>query len=153
MGTILAVGIDLPNELEPAIIRNGGTRLGLVDLSKQTRANLFSEIAAAREAGEGPVVIARRVRDSVEAGPWRTAAMRAKVIARTETKNAQREAVLGAYQRSGVVQTVLIFDARLGDTDADCEYWNGQEVSFEQARNLAALEHPNGTRDFAPVMN
>ena len=153
VGTILGVGIDLPNELEPAIIRNGGTRLGLVDLSKQTRANMFSEIAAAREAGEGPLVIARRIRDSVGAGPWRTAAMRAQVIARTETKNAQREAVLSAYQRSGVVQTVIVFDARLGDTDADCEYWNGQEVSFEQARNLAASEHPNGTRDFAPVIN
>ena len=67
------------------------------------------------------------------------------MIARTETKNAQREAVLDAYQRSGVVQTVIVFDARLGDTDEDCQYWNGQEVSFEQARNLAAAEHPNGT--------
>ena len=58
--------------------------------------------------------------------------------------------MLSAYRTSGRVASVLVFDDRIGHGDADCVNRHGQTVSFEEARLLTSLEHPNGTLDFAP---
>ena len=152
VSTILGLEIGLPDPVAREIVATGGTRMGLIDLRKQTRERLFRELTEGRAAGEGIPQLVARIRDKIPAGRYQDAATRAKVIARTETKHAQRTSVLRAYKESQVVTRVLVLDDRLGHGDADCTFWNGREVPLDQARELAAQEHPNGTRDFAPVI-
>ena len=149
---ILELQIGMPDPVAREIVATGGTRMGLIDLRKQTRERLFRELTEGRAAGEGIPQLVARIRDKIPAGRYQDAATRAKVIARTETKHAQRTSVLRAYKESQVVTRVLVLDDRLGHGDADCTFWNGREVPLDQARELAAQEHPNGTRDFAPVI-
>ena len=92
------------------------------------------------------------LQNNISRGPWSSAKIRANVIARTEVKYAQRESSLSAYRTSGRVDRVLLFDARLGNTDADCLDRDNTEVSFQEAQQLSFDEHPNGTLDFAPVV-
>ena len=149
----IGLAVDLPNHREVEIIKEGGRRLGLLKLkSPQTRAGLLNIIATAREAHEGPVVIARKIRDTVGGGRWRNPKVRAKVVARTETAHAQRKSQLEAYRDSGTVETVMVFDARIGATDTECEALDGRLVSIEEAWALMNEEHPNGSRSFSPVI-
>lgn len=75
--------------------------------------------------------------------------LRAETIARTEMRVAQNGAALDSYQVEGV-QSVEMLD---GDQDDVCKERDGQVVSLEQAESHMAAEHPNGTLDFAPVVN
>ncbi len=126
--------------------------MGLIDLDKQTRDRLFRELTEGRAAGEGIPQLVARIRDKIPAGRYQDAATRAKVIARTETKHAQRTSVLRACKESGVVTHMLVLDDRLGHGDEDCAFWNGWVLTLEDAQELGNQEHPNGTRDFAPVI-
>jgi HK97 family phage portal protein len=154
VSTRVGVGVewDIQDPAALAVLKEGGRRLGLVDLTADTKSALFRSIEAAREAGEGPLALARRIRDQVPAGPYVNAGSkyRAELIARTETLHAQRFATLEAGQSAGFDEYV-IFDARIGPTDDECEVLDQQIVSFEEAESLMADEHPNGTRSFSPV--
>ena len=152
VSTILGLEIGMPDPVAREIVATGGTRMGLIDLRKQTRERLFRELTEGRAAGEGIPQLVARIRDKIPAGRYQDAATRAKVIARTETKHAQRTSVLRAYKESQVVTRVLVLDDRLGHGDADCAFWNGWVVTLEDAQELGNQEHPNGTRDFAPVI-
>jgi len=148
MATIgLATGI--PDDVGRAIQATGGTRAGLVDLSTQTRKALFAAIEEGRAAGEGADALARRIRGMVGAGPWKSPEIRARIIARTETKHAQRMSAVIMGKDQGVTE-FRVFDARLGLTDAECESLDGILVDARTADELASAEHPNGTRDFVP---
>ena len=81
--------------------------------------------------------IADRLRDKVSVGPWSSAEIRAQEIARTEVKYAQRTSSLSAYRNSGRVNRILLFDARLGSSDADCIARDGTEVIFQEAEKLS----------------
>jgi len=83
----------------------------------------------------------------VNAGPK----YRAELIARTETKYAQNVSSVLAYRQSPAVIAVQVLDAQLGPTDEECELLDGRVVSLDEAERLAEEEHPNGTRNFAPV--
>lgn len=152
LSSVLGVTFVMTDLVAERIIAAGGRHMGLVDLTKQTRDRMFRELTAGRELGEGVDTLIRRIRDNIPAGPWRDTQTRARVIARTETKHAQRTSVLEGAKESGVVAEMLVVDARLGETDEDCEFWNGQVVGIAQAEQLASEEHPNGTRDFVPVI-
>ena len=152
VSVILELEIGMPDPVAREIVATGGTRMGLIDLRKQTRERLFRELTEGRAAGEGIPQLVARIRDKIPAGRYQDAATRAKVIARTETKHAQRTSVLRAYKESQVVTRVLVLDDRLGHGDADCTFWNGRVVTLEDAQELGNQEHPNGTRDFAPVI-
>ncbi len=143
----LATGI--PDDVGRAIQATGGTRAGLVDLGGQTRKALFAAIEEGRAAGEGADALARRIKSMVGAGPWKSPEIRARVIARTETKHAQRMSAVIMGKDQGVTE-FRVFDARLGLTDPECESLDGILVSASTADELAAAEHPNGTRDFVP---
>lgn len=153
INTVLNLGVSLTDFTQMAIIRRGGKRMGLIDFSAQSRQALFEAITEAREAGEGAAGIVARILDKVPAGPWTTPEIRAQVIARTETKYAQNYSSLEAYRSSETISNILIFDAQLGPTDAECEQLNGQVVSLEEAQFLMETEHPNGTRSMAPYMD
>lgn len=142
-----------------AVIAAGGRRLGLVDLEDGTRAALFEAIRQGRDQGLGADALARRIRQLVPAGrfagmeaerPGSGAAYRARMIARTETTYARNVSSLEAGRESGF-EEFLVFDARLGPTDEECEALDGVTVSAEEAERLLEEEHPNGTRSISPV--
>ena len=147
----LGAQIGLPDPVAAQIVAEGGTRAGLIDLPRTTREKLFTILAQAQEDGVGVDEIARRIRSTVTAGPWSTVKTRARVIARTETLNAQRKSALATYNQMDPNAPVQVFDALLGETDEECEILNGAVVSQLEAERLAASEHPNGTRGFVIV--
>lgn len=147
--TALGLGVNLPDPAAVRIAQRGGTRVGLVDLQKQVKDRLFTTIAEAREQGLGPEAIARQIRADIPQGRWSTVEIRARVIARTETKFAQNASMI-EFAKATNAQHAMIFDARLGDTDEECEALNGVIVTLEEAETLVADEHPNGTRSFTP---
>lgn len=155
LGTINAVftlGVDLDDPLERRVVAEGGTRMGLIDMTAQTREAMYQTLEAARAAGMGPVESARLLRDGISAGPWGSVQTRAMVIARTETKWAQNVSAMAVYTQADTVTGIQVFDAQLGDTDADCEAMAGRIFSVQEAAMIAPLDHPNCTRNFAPVV-
>lgn len=152
INAVMALGVDLPDERAVNLVAEGGRQMGLSDLVESTRRRLFKELADGRELGEGPVALARRIRDFVPAGRWSSAKVRARVIARTETLHAQRFSTLEAYDLAKNVDKVLAFDDRIGFGDEDCAERNGTEYTIDAARGEMADEHPNGTLSFAPIV-
>lgn len=157
MGLDIAIG--LPDEVAREVVAQGGTHLGLVDLSTQTRAALFEALAKARAEQLGPIQAARLIRQYVPAGRFtkleaeRAGAgvrYRAELIARTETKYAQNIATAAAGDAAGF-DRYLAFDNRTGFGDDDCVARDGQEFSHAEMLTEIADEHPNGTLSFAPV--
>ena len=148
-GVAAGVAVSLADPVGRAVIATAGRRAGLVDLAAQSKAALFAALAEARADGLGAQATADRIEALVEAGPWSTSRVRAEVIARTEVKYSQNYSVVEHARANGVVQ-MMVFDARLGDTDEVCEELDGAIVSAADAVELAAAEHPNGTRSFAP---
>jgi len=148
------LGVNLSEPLEAMLVREGGRRLGLVDMAQQAQESLFEAIAEGRSLGHGPGELALDIRDTIPRGPWSTPSIRAEVIARTETMHAQRYASLEAYRSSDTVTAVQLFDAQLGEdrSDPECIARNGRIVSFDEAEQAMAEEHPNGTLSFAPVV-
>ncbi len=146
---IIGLQTDVPDPVARAVVATGGRRAGLVDLKSQTKRSLFVAIEEGRSLGEGADALAKRIAQVVERGPWSTVEIRSRVIARTETKHAQRVSVLHMAKGQGV-QQFRVFDGRLGLTDATCTSLDGAIVSADVADQLATNEHPNGTRDFVP---
>lgn len=132
------------------ILQQGGLRAGLIDLDSQTRDALFDALADARAEGLAGDNLARRIRDRVTAGPWRDAATRARVIARTEGANAANRATLEAARGQDETEHVLVTDNRTGFNDADCVAANGRLVTIREAEDMG-LAHPNCSRAFTPV--
>ncbi len=141
--------IDPSDPLSARIMAEGGRRMGLVDLDKAAKKKLFKTLEEMRLIGEGPEAIARRIREEIPAGPWRTPKIRARVIARTETLHAQRKSQLACAESAGV-KKVMIFDDRIGYGDDVCSGLNGTVVGIGEANLLMGAEHPNGTRSFSP---
>lgn len=159
------IGFNLREPAAQRVLAAGGTRRGLVDLRADTRSAVLGTLEEARKEGWGPPDTARRLRDLVPAGRfWRMQQAdpphgnwpgggvnyRTNLIARTETKYAQNLAAYEAGAAAGF-DTFVVFDARLGPTDAECEAINGQIVDGATARRLLEEEHPNGTRSISPV--
>ena len=138
--------------LASRILAAGGKRLGLLDLQAQTRQRAFNAIDEGRMAGESNAQIARRIEDVVGAGPWQTAQVRAQVVSRTETKYAQVASTIEALGQNPAVANLMLVDAQLGPTDAECEFRNGRVVTAEEARAELEKEHPNGGLSVVPVV-
>lgn len=149
MNAAFGLQTDLPDSAALRILDEGGRRLGLIDLKGNARDKLFAILGEAREEGLGAEAIKRRIRDTVGAGPWSDENIRARVVARTETKYAQNVSMV-EYTKAAGAPMVMVFDARLGPTDAECEALAGAIVTPAEAEALAASEHPNGTRSFTP---
>lgn len=154
--------VDLSDPLMLNVVKTGGKRVGLVDLSAQVRESLFAALHDGRNEGEGPQQIARRIQQYVSVGRFRGIAAergddaarraRAMVIARTETKYAQNVSTLVAYEESDVVTGVQAFDNQTGTNDDTCTARNGNTYTFVDASKITNDEHPNGTLSWAPVV-
>lgn len=145
------LGANLPDPVARAIVASGGRRSGLVDLDSQTRTALFEALAEGRAEGEGVQALADRIELFVEGGPWTTAEIRARIIARTETKFAQNISTIERAAAAGVT-SLIVFDGRLGPGRSLESHMarHGSIVSIDEATAMAAAEHPNGTLSFAP---
>ena len=145
INAVMELGISIPEPLEAEILAAGGKRVGLLDMKGKTRRKVFEQLSQGRARGESVAQLARRLREFVPAGKFKSVKTRAALIARTETGNAQKVAAAASYREGGVTE-VLIMDARMGDTDDVCEALNGVVVSLAEGEALMADEHPNGTR-------
>lgn len=171
VGTVNAeMGLEvlIPDEKARAVIANGGRRAGLMDITTQTRGAIFRALEEGRAAGQGPIALARKIREHVTAGRFgvvppgaspeeasriiqRGINYRSEMIARTETKFAQNVSSLETYLQAEVVTGVLAFDNQTGFGDEDCTARNGTVFTFAAAEAETQLEHPNGTLNWAPV--
>ncbi|MEO1488850.1 MAG: phage portal protein [Pseudomonadota bacterium] len=144
-------GTMLPDPVMQAIIAEGGTRSGLIDLDKQTRDAIFAALAEGGELGEGVDALAARIEGQVGSGRYSKPSIRAKLIARTETKHAQNVATVKAGVANGFTQ-FLVFDGRLGPGRSEPSHIarNGWIVSPEDAMTMAVNMRPNCTLSFAP---
>lgn len=133
------------------LLRMGGSRRGLVDLSSQARESLFEALADGTELGLSSNSLARFIRGRVEAGPWRDAATRAKVIARTEGAFAANLASIQIAREMPGVELMMIFDNLKGYNDEICSALDGAIVTIAEAEQLFYDEHPNGTRGAVPM--
>ncbi len=145
------LGTNLPDPVARAIVASGGRRVGLLDVDKQTRDGIFEALAEGRAEGEGVQALADRIAIHVEAGPWNAGEIRARIIARTETKFAQNISTIERGRAAGV-DSFVVFDGRLGPGRSLPEHMarNGSVVTTDEALTMAELEHPNGTLSFAP---
>lgn len=145
------LGANLPDPVARAIVAAGGRRAGLLDLDAQTRQALFDALAEGRAEGEGVQAMADRIELYVEGGPWNTAEIRARIIARTETKYAQNISTIERALAAGVTK-FIVFDGRFGLPRSTPSHIarNGSIVGPAEAQAMAATEHPNGTLSFAP---
>ncbi|UFX01146.1 phage portal protein [Sinorhizobium medicae WSM1115] len=142
---------SLPDPVGRAVAAAGGRRAGLIDLSAQSKAALFDAIAEGRAEGLGATQLATRIADHVEGGPWASPEIRARIIARTETKYAQNISTIERGRAAGV-ERFIIFDGRLGPGRSLPSHIarNGGIVTAAEAMQMAAAEHPNGTLSFSP---
>ena len=156
IGNVVNIAINVPDYVARELIRDGGKRVGLIDVIGDTKKAMFRALEEGRELGEGADAVARRIRRYVPEGRFRNAGKnyRAKMIARTETKWSQNESSLRAYEQSSDITHVVAFDAQLGAdrSDPDCIARNGREFTIAGARAEMGKEHPNGTLSFAPVV-
>ena len=157
-GQVGRLGLDIvvgaADPVSELVIEEGGRRLGLIDLDKGVRERVFRILQQARHEQLGVPEITRRLATEIPAGRFRTPEIRARVIARSEIKHAQRVSSMRMYDSMPEVQLVLVFDAVLGDTDPDCEARNGREVDLATADAMitSPMTHPNCTLDFAPIV-
>lgn len=150
------IGFSLADDVGRSIIATGGKRMGLLDLDGDTRSALFRALYETRVEGLGADDTARRITQYVPAGRFAGqgaeagSLYRSKMIARTETRYAQGISATRAGQAAGFDRFV-VFDARIGDTDDECEALDGQIVDADEAEQLMSDEHPNGTRSISPL--
>jgi hypothetical protein len=150
VGDTFGFAFELDDIAQRNVMRSGGLNAGLIDLDQQTRDAIFDALATGRAEGLTGDALARHIGEFVEAGPWRDAATRAQVIARTEAANAANVATLEAARTMPETQHVQIFDDRIGFGDTACVEANGVVVTIEEAEAMG-LAHPNCTRSFVPV--
>lgn len=150
----LGLFTDLPDIAARRILEAGGKKVGLRDLTDKTKNKLFKILSVSREEGLGVDAIKRRIRDTVGAGTFSDNNIRARVVARTETKFAQNISSL-EYSKETGARRMMVFDDRIGysaenPAHQECAAIDGAVVSVDEVEALAAAEHPNGTRGFIP---
>ncbi len=150
--------------LTPTILASALKRLGLriVGINATSRDRIRDIIVAGLDADLSPSEMGRALRGAVKPLEGDTVGnalrqrlgdfgseLRAETIARTEMRVAQNGATIDAFGSEGVSMVEMID----GDDDAECAARDGRTVSLEEAEQHMAAEHPNGTLDFAPVVN
>lgn len=147
----LALATGLPDPAARALLATGGRRAGLIDLTNKSKRVIFNSLIEGRTEGLAGENLARFIRENVERGPWSSPTVRARVIARTETAFATNSSVIEGAKHIAGVEMMMLHDGRAGETDELCESLNSRIVTVDEAQQLAADEHPNGTRSFTPL--
>ena len=152
--TILQAAMDLPltdtTALQAQVRMEARDRVRLLDLDNETRRNVVTILEQARVEEWTEEALSDALRVKVPSGRWSTPDIRAEIMARTESRFASNMATTRYAQQQGMGR-VLVLDARLGPTDAECELRNGWVVSPAEAQALAGVEHPQGTLSLLPI--
>lgn len=145
------VPVTMRSKLESKLLKEGGKRVGLLDISGDTKESLFRVLDQGRGRGLNPRDVAKLIEGEVPKGRFVNAGSkyRAQLIARTETLHAQRTCSLAMYRESPEIKKVIAFD---GDYDDECIARNGTEYTFDEADVENAITHPNCVLAFAPVV-
>lgn len=145
------VPVSVRSKLESKLLKEGGKRAGLLDISGEVKDSLFRALDAGRGEGLNPRDVAKLIEDEVPKGRFVEAGSkyRSQLIARTETLHAQRTCSLAMYRESPEIKKVIAFD---GDYDDECVSRNGTEYTFDEADVENAITHPNCVLAFAPVV-
>jgi hypothetical protein len=131
------------------LVREGTARVGLIDISEDTKKALFNVVNDAIYEGWDNKKIGRAIRDYVPQGRFVNAGSRyrAEMIARTEMMQAQNRAALNRYKAANTVKGVTAFD---GDGDPTCMARNGRHYTIAQAERELGNTHPNCVLVFGP---
>ena len=154
INSTLGISLSLRDETMRSILLDGGTRKGLIDVRGETRDAIIRGVAAGREEQQGAIQIARQIRSQVPRGRFVNAGSkyRAELIARAETKHAQNVSSLAAYNDAENINSVLCFDARIGEDHLpECEERAGQIFTLDAAESQD-LNQPNCSLSWAPVI-
>ena len=137
--------VHIADEKVQQLALQAGTHLQLKDIEPQVVKSITDAIQKGFDAGENPMVTARRIREDVPAGRFVHAGSRyrAELIARSETMRLQRDATLAAYESNPNITAVQLTDGIYGPprSDGPCIARDGQIVPIEDADSV----HPNFT--------
>ena len=151
IAAVLDVRVNIPDPTMRRVIADGGTRLLGIDVHGQARKDVFAALHEGRSNGEGVEDLVDRISDKVSRGRWRSAEVRSRVIARTETMHAQNVSTLTSYEHVDEIHSVEARDNQIGYDDADCSERDGQVFSLAEAKAIS--DHPNGTLLWLPVFD
>jgi phage portal protein BeeE len=119
-------------------------------INDTTRAKIAEAIGRAIDEGDDVLTVADAVETAGSAGGLDLGSLfselRAETIARTELMDAYNGAAIGSYGDAGITQVQAID----GDDDPECAERDGQVFDIDEAE--AIEDHPNGTLDWAPVV-
>jgi phage portal protein BeeE len=149
--------VVLPTAVRPItakLLESAGLRID--DINETTRSAIVDTLTEGTRRGYSIQQLVHGVPDEAfgglhelklaNGGPaWDT--LRAETIARTETMLAYNEAALRGYGEFDVKQVTAID----GDEDDECASRDGRTYHLDEA--LAISDHPNGTLDWAPVVD
>lgn len=140
------------DQVQRAVLRAGGRRLGLIDITGDVRAALFRVLEFSREWEGGqpsPRQVAKWLQSEVPAGRFVNAGprYRAQLIARTEIMHATRVSQVQLAKKDPYVNTLTAMD---GDQDEECAYRNGTDFSIADADAELLKTHPNCVLSFVP---
>ena len=150
IGRTFGTAFQLTDQAQLNVLQKAGLRAGLIDLDAQTRDSVFQALEEGRSRGMAADNLARHIADNVKAGPWRDAATRARVIARTEGAHAANTSTLQAARSMPKTEHVQVFDDRAGFGDSACVEADGAVITIDEA-DAIGLAHPNCTRGFVPI--
>jgi hypothetical protein len=153
MQVLKRYGIEptMRDKLAQSMLEQGGKRMGLVDITGDTKSALLKVIDDGRILGANPKVTAKLIEQYVPAGRFTNAGAgyRARMIARTETLHSARISSLEVYRASPQVKECMAFD---GESDEECAARNGAVFTFDEAEAEANDTHPNCVLAFGPVV-
>lgn len=150
--------VTVPAPVVADIQRDGGMRVAKLSIERQLREGLERALKqGAERAPSDWKAVANQIRTDIPAGRFTKAGSeyRSKLIARTETANAQRLSSLAAYENHPDVMEVEMLDGLLADSDEACKARSGRKISFEEAAQEIAspVTHPNCTLTLMPVFS
>ena len=149
---------DIPTATVADIQRDGGMRVAKLSIERQLREGLERALRQGEERAPSDwKATADQIRRDIPAGRFVKAGSeyRSKLIARTETANAQRLSSLAAYEHHPDVVEIELLDGLLADSDPDCKARSGSKVSFKEAAEAidSPITHPNCTLTLLPVFS
>lgn len=143
------VPVSSRDRIQAVLLRLGGMRAGLIDITEPTRLSLFRVLDQSRAKGLNPKEAARLIRSEVPKGRFRHAgsAYRSKLIARTEILHSHRIGALKGYRESEVVEKVRAYD---GVEHDECLARDGQIFTLDEADAETGNTHPNCVLAWGP---
>lgn len=133
-----------------------GSKLGARDIEPQIRAAIMQAVKDGLAAGDNPTKTAARIKDMVPSGKFVKAGSqyRSRLIARNETGDMQRSAVVASYQSNPNITDVRVRDGIFGPPRSDefCTARDGDIVPIDEVETVLP-HHPLCSLSLDPVVS